>query len=67
MDFVHAIEDATGLKADIEFKDLQPGDVPRTYADVSNLIKTTGYEPHFDLKEGVRNFVEWYKEVYLKL
>ena len=64
LDYIEAIEDALGMKANKEFLPLQPGDVPDTYADTSNLEKELGYKPSMNVKDGVRNFVEWYKEYY---
>ena len=64
LDYIEAIEDALGIKANKEFLPLQPGDVPDTYADTSNLEKELGYKPSMNVKDGVRNFVEWYKEYY---
>ena len=40
---------------------MQPGDVDRTYADVSKAKKLIGYEPKISFEQGIRNFVEWYK------
>lgn len=64
MDFVYAIEEATGKKAIIDFKDLQPGDVVSTYADVNSLIEVTGYKPSTNIKDGIRNFVSWFRDYY---
>jgi hypothetical protein len=44
----------------------QPGDVPDTYADVSDLVSNFGYKPNTLLEIGVRNFVEWYEKFYRK-
>lgn len=41
---------------------MQPGDVDRTYADVSKLKRMTGYNPSLTFEEGISNFVRWYKE-----
>ncbi len=65
MDYVEAIESALGLKAEIEFLPLQPGDVPDTYADVDALVKDFSYKPEMPMPTGVKNFVNWYKEYYL--
>ncbi len=65
MDFVHAIEDAIGKKAKIDYLPMQPGDVPATYADVSDLIADTGFKPATPVPEGIKNFVDWYREYYL--
>jgi UDP-glucuronate 4-epimerase len=62
--YVEAIEEALGLKAIREFLPLQPGDVPNTFADVTTLEAATGYRPRTPVKEGVRRFVEWYREFY---
>jgi UDP-glucuronate 4-epimerase len=60
MDFVHAIEEATGKKAKINYMPIQPGDVEKTWADVEDLIQYFGYKPGTEIEEGVRRFVEWY-------
>ena len=43
---------------------MQPGDVVATYADVSELVKDTGFRPQTDLRTGLRAFARWYKEFY---
>jgi UDP-glucuronate 4-epimerase len=53
-----------GREARIERLPMQPGDVPMTYADVSRARRELGYEPRVNVEEGVRNFVEWFKEVH---
>ncbi len=65
MDFIKAIEKATGKKAKISFKELQPGDVLRTDGDISKARRMLGYQPSISVDEGVKKFVEWYKEYYL--
>ncbi|RYD77500.1 MAG: NAD-dependent epimerase [Sphingobacteriales bacterium] len=64
MDFVHAIEEHTGIKADINYMPLQPGDVPATYADVQSLFDTIDFKPQTTIKQGISNFVKWYREYY---
>jgi UDP-glucuronate 4-epimerase len=64
MDFIEAIENELGLKAKKEFLPLQPGDVPSTFADVTDLIRDTGYKPDTPVEEGVRKFIQWYKKYY---
>ena len=64
MDFVQAIENSLGIKATIEFKDMQPGDVESTFADVDDLVMDFDYKPQTPLQEGIDKFVEWYKEYY---
>ncbi|MBN1388661.1 MAG: NAD-dependent epimerase [Bacteroidales bacterium] len=62
MDFVEAIEKELGITARKEFLPMQPGDVPATWADVNSLIRAINYEPATPVKEGIKNFVKWYKE-----
>lgn len=64
MDFISAIEAATGREAVKDFKDMQPGDVPATWADTTLLHALTGYEPKTQIKEGVARFVAWYRDYY---
>lgn len=64
MDFVYAIEDALGIKAKIRFKEMQPGDVPETFADVDDLMNDVGFKPSTDLRVGILKFIEWYKKYY---
>lgn len=63
-DFIAAIEEATGLPATRNYMDMQPGDVPATWADASLLRALTGYAPATDVREGVAKFVEWYRGYY---
>ena len=62
MDFISTIEDAMGKEAEKIMMPMQPGDVYQTYADTSNLEKNMGYKPHVTLKEGIGQFIEWFKE-----
>ncbi|MBB3143481.1 NAD-dependent epimerase [Halomonas organivorans] len=64
MDFVRAVENATGREAVCDFQPMQPGDVPRTWADTEALFEATGYRPRIGVEEGVHRFVEWYREYY---
>lgn len=64
MDFVKAIETALGKKAQIEYLPLQPGDVPATYADVSDLMADTGFKPSTPVPQGIQQFVDWYLAYY---
>jgi UDP-glucuronate 4-epimerase len=61
MDFVAEIEEAVGRKARCRMMDLQPGDVPATWADTTLLRALAGPLPKTELKDGVRAFVEWYR------
>ncbi len=63
-DFIEAIEKATGKTAKKNLLPIQPGDVPATYADVSDLIADMGYKPQTPIQEGVDRFVAWYREFY---
>lgn len=62
--YIEAIEDALGQKAEKEFLPLQPGDVPDTCADVSELIAAVSYKPATPVPEGIARFVQWYREYY---
>jgi len=64
LDFVEAIEDCLGKKAVRNYMDMQPGDVPTTWADADLLKRLTGYRPATNLKDGVRHFVDWYCNFY---
>ncbi|WP_457595746.1 NAD-dependent epimerase [Hydrogenimonas sp.] len=64
MDFITAIEKALGKKAKMNMLPLQPGDVPATWADVSDLVEDLGYKPDTPIEEGVARFVAWYRTFY---
>ena len=64
MDYIYTLEKNLEKKAKINFLPLQPGDVPDTYADVSNLDKKFNYKPSTSVNVGVASFVEWYKNYY---
>ncbi len=64
IEFIEEIENALGRKAEKEFVDLQPGDVPATYADVDDLIQDVGFKPETSIATGIRRFIEWYQEYY---
>jgi len=66
MDFVEAIENAVGKKAIKNFMPMQPGDVPSTCADVSELEKEVGFKPATSIQQGIDNFVAWYREYFNK-
>lgn len=65
-DYVYALEDALGIKAEKELLPLQQGDVPDTYADIDDFIREFDYKPSMTLNEGVKKFAEWYK-IYYKI
>ena len=62
MDYISAIEKALGLEAKQELLPLQPGDVPDTFADIDDLIEDFDYKPSMSVEDGVKKFVDWYKE-----
>lgn len=64
MKYVSVLEDCLGKKAEINYLPLQAGDVPETYADVSELITDVGYKPATTVEVGVENFVRWYRDYY---
>lgn len=64
MDFIKTIETATGKKAIMNMLPIQPGDIPVTWADCSDLEKDFAYRPGTPLKKGIKAFVDWYKEFY---
>ncbi|MEL6572524.1 MAG: SDR family NAD(P)-dependent oxidoreductase [Pseudomonadota bacterium] len=64
MDFIQALEDATGVAAKKNMMDMQAGDVVATWANSGLLESITGYKPNTPMKEGVARFVAWYRDYY---
>lgn len=64
MDFIEIIENKLGLKAEKEFLPLPLGDIEATYADVTELMKATGFAPSTSLEEGISNSIDWYLDFY---
>ena len=64
MDYIGAIEKALGKTAIKELLPLQPGDVPDTFADVSDLVEQFNYQPATTVKDGIQQFVNWYRNYY---
>ncbi len=64
MDYIKAIENALGIKAEIELLPLQKGDVPDTQADVSKLIADVGFKPSTSVQDGIDKFIQWYRDYY---
>lgn len=64
MDFIHEIEKNLEIEAEKNFMDIQPGDVPKTWADVEPLNNLTGFRPQVSVREGVKKFINWYKKYY---
>ena len=62
--YIALIEQTLGAKAVINFMPMQPGDVPATMADTSELAQVTGYQPTTGVDDGVPQFVEWYRRYY---
>lgn len=60
-EMVETIENALGKKAILDIQPMQPGDVDKTYADISKAKAMIGYDPQTNFSEGIRKFVEWYK------
>jgi len=64
MRYIRVLEGALGRKADLDLLPMQEGDVPATYANVDALQNDVGFRPRTPVEEGVRRFVEWYKDYY---
>ena len=62
--FIETIEDVLGIEARKEYLDLQPGDVPATYADVEDLMADVGFKPATPIRTGIERFIAWYKGYY---
>jgi len=64
LDYIGCVEQALGLKAEMNLLPLQDGDVPATYADVDALRDWVGFTPATDIRTGIGRFVEWYRGYY---
>jgi UDP-glucuronate 4-epimerase len=64
MRYIEVLEECLGKKAEKNMLPMQPGDVPATYADVDDLMHDVGFKPDTPIEEGIKRFVEWYKEYY---
>lgn len=62
--FISAIEESLNLKAIQDLQPMQAGDVKSTYADISAIMKITGFEPNTSLRLGISKFIHWYKSYY---
>lgn len=62
--YIELLEQNLGRKAILDLKPLQPGDVPDTMADVSQLAQYTDFTPQVSVEDGVARFVNWYREYY---
>ncbi|MDN6290562.1 MAG: NAD-dependent epimerase [Tetragenococcus koreensis] len=66
MRFINALESALGQEAKKNYMEMQPGDVKRTYADMSDLEQDINFKPSTSIEEGLDKFVTWYREYYKK-
>ncbi len=66
LDFIEEIERCLGVEAIRNYMDMQPGDVPATWANADLLQKLTGYKPQTDVKDGIARFVAWFRDYYGK-
>ncbi len=64
MDFIHEIEKNLDKEAQKNFMPLQEGDVPKTWADVSDLERNLNYKPSTSIQKGVKEFIDWYLKYY---
>ena len=64
MDYITALEDALGKDAQKNMMPIQPGDVLETSADTKALFDVIGFKPQTTVKDGVKNFVDWYRNFY---
>ncbi|WP_419902596.1 NAD-dependent epimerase [Kiloniella sp.] len=64
MRYIEVLENKLGMKAEYNMLPMQDGDVPATWADVSELTEITGYAPSVTIEEGIGHFVDWYKSYY---
>jgi len=64
LEYISVLEEQLGTKAKMELLPIQPGDVPSTMADVSELERAVGFRPATTVRDGIASFVKWYKEYY---
>ena len=64
MHMIAVLEECLDKKAIKEFLPMQPGDVPKTYADVDDLVEEVGFQPNTSIEVGVKRFVDWYRSFY---
>lgn len=64
MDFIAVLEKKLGIEAKKEYLPMQPGDVYRTYADITDLERDFDFKPGTSMEEGIGRFAEWFKEYY---
>ena len=66
LEFIETMEEVLGKKAKKDFMPMQQGDMENTYADVEDLKKDYGYQPHTPLRAGIQRFADWYKSYYYR-
>jgi len=66
MEFIGVIQNALGLRAELNLLPMQPGDVAATYADVDDLARDVGFSPATPIEVGIGRFVDWYRQYYGK-
>ncbi len=66
IEFINIIEKELGIKANIDFKPIQPGDLQNTHANIAKARKMLNFDPKVDIHEGMSKFIKWYKEYYKK-
>ncbi len=66
MDFIRAIEEALGVKAEMKMMPMQPGDMLETFANIDSLAEQADFRPTTSIKEGIHAFVDWYRKYYGK-
>jgi len=64
MRYIEILEECLGKSAIKNMLPMQPGDVPATYADIDALVDDVGYKPQTKIEDGIKNFVEWYRDYY---
>ncbi|HHV30613.1 NAD-dependent epimerase [Acetivibrio mesophilus] len=64
MNFINVLESILGKVAKKVYLDMQPGDVPRTYADINDLERDIDFKPSTSIEDGLQKFIAWYKEYY---
>jgi UDP-glucuronate 4-epimerase len=63
-DMIQLLEEGLGKKAIKRFLPIQPGDVPETFADIDDLVNDINFKPNISIEEGIKRFIEWYKQYY---
>jgi UDP-glucuronate 4-epimerase len=64
MRYIEVLEQCLGRKAQVQMLPMQPGDVPATFADITELGNATGFRPNTPVEQGIAKFVAWYRDYY---